>query len=124
MRAHRRSAVYFANNRNPNQEKTNTYFLRGFSNTGLGNLRFGKAEVSIGKLDSKLIQIMPNNPKEGSEALFDELRQSMKADTVDSLIFIHGYNVAFKEALESAVKMGDRYAKGSGDDFSLNLFVF
>lgn len=107
--------VYFATNRNPNHAMTPT---------GFGDLRFGKATVTKGKLDSKSVQILADNPKQGSEAFFDELRQTMKTDSVDSLIFIHGFNVTFKEALESAAKMGERYVKVSCDNYKPDIFVF
>ncbi|MDO8938423.1 MAG: alpha/beta hydrolase [Methylicorpusculum sp.] len=118
------ATVYFATNRNPNHAQTPTDFGKGFSDTGLGDLRFGQADVNKGKLDPKSIQILPDNASQGSEALFDELRQRMKADSVDSLIFIHGFNVSFKAAVESAAKMGERYLKISGNAYQPNIFVF
>lgn len=41
----------------------------------------------------------------------NELRGAMKIGKIDSLIFIHDFNVSFKESIESAAKMGDLYFK-------------
>lgn len=45
----------------------------------------------------------------------------MKADRDDSLIFIHGFNVSFIGAIESAGKMADEYA---ALNYIANVFVF
>jgi len=118
------ATIYFATNRNPNDPANPTDFGKGFSGTSLGDLRFGRARVEKGKLNAKTIEILPDNPKQGSEALFNELRTSMRTDSVDSLVFIHGFNVSFKQAMESAGKMGDRYSKLSNNVYQPNIFVF
>ena len=116
--------IYFATNRNPNNAQPPTDFGKGFSDTGLGDLRFGQAKVKRGVLDPKSIQVLPDNSAQGSEALFQQLRESMKAQSLDSLLFIHGFNVSFKAAVESAAKIGERYSKLSNKTYQPNIFVF
>lgn len=116
--------IYFATNRNPDNTDKPTNFNGGFSEKDLGDLRFGRAEVKVGKLDAKTIEILPDNDKEGSKALLKQLRASMKADETDALIFIHGFNVSFKKAIESSGLMYDRYQKLSDGKYNPNIFVF
>ncbi|QPK65248.1 alpha/beta hydrolase [Methylomonas sp. LL1] len=118
------ATIYFATNRNPNHKTKPTGFDGRFSKEGLGDLRFGQAEVKAGKLEPATIEVLPNNEKAGSLALLQELRGKMKIDEADSLVFIHGFNVSFKEALESAGRMYDRYHALSGGKYTPNIFVF
>lgn len=118
------ATIYFATNRNPNDSKNPTSFDGGFSADGLGDLRFGRAEVNAGSLDANTIEILPNDEKQGSQALLQQLRSKMKVDEVDSLVFIHGFNVSFEAALESAGLMQDRYSALSNGKYIPNVFVF
>ena len=118
------TTIYFATNRKPNRKTNPTNFGKGFSKTNLGDIRFGYAKVTDGKLNTSSIKVLPDNPKKGSQALFDELRGAMKIGKTDSLIFIHGFNVSFKEAIESAAEMGDFYFKLSKKSYKPNIFVF
>lgn len=116
--------IYFATNRNPDNVEAPTDFGKGFSETSLGDLRFGQAKVKKGRLDPNSIQVLPDNATQGSKALFAQLRQSMKSQSMDSLLFIHGFNVSFKAAVESAALIGERYAKLSNKTYQPNIFVF
>jgi esterase/lipase superfamily enzyme len=118
------ATIYFATNRNPNNAQTPTDFGKGFSDTSLGDLRFGQVKVKKSVLDPNSIQVLPDSPGQGSEALFTQLRQSMKSQSLDSLLFIHGFNVSFKAAVESAAQIGERYAKLSNKTYQPNIFVF
>lgn len=118
------TTVYFATNRNPNHAQTPTDFGKGFSETSLGDLRFGQAKVKKGTLDHNSIQVLPDNPAEGSEALFAQIRKTMKSKSLDSLLFIHGFNVSFKAAVESAAQIGEFYSKLSNKTYQPNIFVF
>lgn len=115
--------IYFATNRKPNKSKP-TNFGKGFNRKSLGDVRFGRATVINGSLDKSSIQVMPDTQEKGSDVLFAELRKTMKISGTDSLIFIHGFNVTFKEALESAAKMGECYARLSENKYKPNIFVF
>lgn len=118
------TTVYFATNRNPNNAQTPTDFGIRFSDTNLGDLRFGQADVKKGKLETTSIKVLPDNAAEGSTALFAQLRETMKAKSSDSLVFIHGFNVSFKDAVESAAAIGERYGKLSNKSYQPNIFVF
>ncbi|MGR9014115.1 MAG: alpha/beta hydrolase [Gammaproteobacteria bacterium] len=118
------TTIYFATNRNPNDADKPTNFGIDFSENGYGDLRFGKAEVMLGKLVSESIEVLPDNAKDGSKELLKQLRTSMKIDEIDTLIFIHGFNVSFKNAIESAGLLSDRYKELSAGKYIPNIFVF
>ncbi|MEL7313985.1 MAG: alpha/beta hydrolase, partial [Cyanobacteria bacterium J06559_3] len=99
-------------------------FGENFSTVDLGDLRFGQAEVTNGELDENSVRVLPDNPSQGSQALFAQLRQAMREQSLDSLIVIHGFNVTFQKAVESAANMSDRYAQLSGGIYRPNIFVF
>ena len=50
------ATIYFATNRNPNNAQTPTDFGKGFSDTSLGDLRFGQVKVKRGTLDPNSIR--------------------------------------------------------------------
>ncbi len=112
--------IYFATNRKPNK-KNPTNFGKGFARNNIGDVRFGQVNVSNKKMDKSSIQVLPDNSEQGSQHLFDHLREKMKVDTIDSILFIHGFNVSFSEAIESAAKMADKYAEYG---YHPNFFVF
>ncbi|MEO0376735.1 MAG: alpha/beta hydrolase [Cyanobacteria bacterium P01_A01_bin.17] len=120
--------IYFATNRNPNNKSNPTSFGDMFSSADLGDLRFGEAQVRNETLDKSTIRTLPDNSEEGSKVLFDNLRNAMRNQSQDSLIFIHGFNVTFTQAIESAAKMGNVYARLSkdkdNDKYDPNIFVF
>jgi len=45
--------------------------------------------------------------------VFSALRQEMKIQGKDTIVFIHGYNVNFMEGLEAAKRMTKKYYRGS-----------
>lgn len=116
--------VYFATNRNLISRSGLIDFGDKFSSTDLGDLRFGQAEVIEGALDVNSIQVLPDNVQEGSTALFRELRHQMRAQSLDSLILIHGFNITFKTAVESAARIKTRYESLSEGQYNPNIFVF
>ncbi len=118
------TVIYFATNRNPNNDENPTDFGPDFAKSNLGNLRFGQVNVTEGKLDQNTIQVLPDNPEDGSLALLTQLRKTMREQSLDSLLFIHGFNTTFKEAIESAARMSKRYSELSGFKYQPNIFVF
>lgn len=118
------ATVYFATNRNLTNPSNPIRFGENFSTVDLGDLRFGQAQVIGGQLNESSVQVLPDNPNQGSQALFAELRQTMRSQSLDSLIFIHGFNVSFESALESAGTISDRLAQISDDRYRPNIFVF
>ena len=116
------TTVYFATNRNPISSPENpTDFGTSFALRDLGDLRFGQAEVTK---DSYNIKVLPDNPKEGSMSLFESLRKAMKNEEVDSLVFIHGFNTTFDQAIKAGAEIGERYKELSNGEYSPNIFVF
>ena len=118
------TTIYFATNRKPNRKVKPTSFGKNFSNINLGDIRFGSVKVIDEKFDSNSIEVLPDNPEEGSKVLLNQLRNTMRTDKVDSLIFIHGFHVSFRKAIESAAKMGYFYSKLSKKSYQPNIFVF
>ena len=111
--------VYFAPNRKPNNRANPTDFGKEFSADGLSDLRYGVAEVTGEKLDRYELNVFqqilepdssgraldPEKSTLGSQALMRSLRQKMKAHERDTVVFIHGFNVKFKEALKAAAQL-------------------
>lgn len=118
------TTIYFATNRNPNRKTNPSSFNGEFSKTSLSDLRFGKADVLQGKFQPGSIAVLPDDEKKGSQALMGQLRETMKVGKTDSLIFIHGFNTTFVEALEAAGQLADAYSDASAGKYSPNIFVF
>jgi esterase/lipase superfamily enzyme len=122
------STVYFVTNRNPNRKRNPDDFGPHFSSKDLHDLRFGRAEVvesggrrvvaSIQVADEKL-DANPSRARLGSNAMFLDLRGAMRSG-VDTLVFIHGYNVSFHEALVAGARLVETY----GSAHPLNVVVF
>ena len=104
------TTVYFGTNRKPNRKNKPDDFTGEFSDDGLANLRFGEADVNLDSERVESIEIYRETQTVfGSQALLDDLRSRMVNEESDTIIFIHGYNVSFKEALISAAKIKARY---------------
>ena len=126
--------IYFATNRKPNRKVNTTDFGKEFSEDGIANLRFGRAEFINGQFqlqlarerlirDKKGFGIDRNRSILGSQHVFSELRQEMQKRNNDTIIFIHGYNVSFMEALEVAKKMTENFADiANGRGINVALF--
>ncbi len=82
--------LYFVTNRNVQQEKPAEF---GIDISSRGDLRFGR-------VDGKKVTLLPDNPQEGSEALFADLQKEMGEGEQDLLIFIHGFNTSFDKAVK------------------------
>ena len=118
------TTIYFATNRNHDDSTNPATFGSRFSEAGLGDLRFGKVEVNNSVVDNHSIEILPDDPRLGSKVLFKDLKTSMRVSQVDSLIFIHGFNVTFEESIISAAKISAFYKNLSGGKYIPNIFVF
>ena len=120
--------VYFGTNRKPNQQNAPDDFSPEFSADGLANLRFGMAEVTGDDLDeyelflaSERLPVDEGNTASGgqapvlrSENVFQRVRQKIIGHTRDTIIFVHGFNVPFKEALTSAATIKQNFIKDAG----------
>ena len=59
----------------------------------------------------------------GSTNIFQRVRQKMIGHARDTVIFIHGYNVSFKEALTSAAQVKRNFSKDEGGP-GVNVVLF
>lgn len=137
MREGQTIKVYFGTNRKPNHKTDPTDFGRDFSHDGLANLRFGMAEVVGDNLDSYELYVAPERLEIdkarkikgdagsilGSENIFRRVRQKMIDYSRDTVVFIHGYNVSFGEALTSAATLKRNLSKERGGP-GVNVVLF
>ncbi|HKJ51597.1 MAG TPA: alpha/beta fold hydrolase [Gammaproteobacteria bacterium] len=129
--------VYYGTNRKPNRKKAPEDFGTGFSDDGLANLRFGMADISGDELDHYDLYIAPERLNTdyqrkikgsrgsvlGSENVFRRVREKMIEYSRDTVVFIHGYNVSFKEALTSAARIKRNFSTDSGGP-GINVVAF
>ena len=127
--------VFFATNRRPNQEDNPTDFGKDFSADGLSSLRFGHAAVTGKNLDHYSLtlapeQIVPDPARTmtdlekstfGSVETFQRVRKKMAKHSRDTVIFIHGYNVSFSQALTDAARLKEKLRRESG---GVNMVLF
>ena len=127
--------IYFATNRKPNRKVNTTDFGKVFSEDGIANLRFGRAEFiedNSFRLQLEPEKLVPDDRKFGidhkksnlgSQRVFSKLRQEMQEQNKDTIIFIHGYNVSFREGLEAAKGMTENFAE-IADGRGVNVALF
>lgn len=127
------TTIYFATNRLLLPSDNPDVFGRGFSQDGLANLRFGRAEVTGVDLNNIEVYVEPENlsadPAEqrlGSLAVFEQIQQEMRQEGKDTVVFIHGFNVSFREALRQGAQLQRVLTAYNSLDPSepLNLDVF
>ena len=118
--------VYFATNRNPNKKIQPDDFGPDFSERGLADLRFGEADVEGPPYEVKAVRVAPENlaPKSGKQKLgslevFGKVRENMSETKQDTLIYIHGFNVTFKDGLATAARLADNLPA-----YPMNVFLF
>ena len=129
--------LYFGTNRKPNRKSAPEDFGSGFSEDGLANLRFGMAEVSGDDLDEVDLYVAAERLKIdrarkikgapgsvlGSQNIFNRVRGKMVQHSRDTVIFIHGYNVSFQEALTSAAELKRNFSTAEGGP-GVNVVLF
>ena len=126
--------IFFGTNRNGLPAGKPKGFGKHFSTAGLTNLRFGKATVNDKAIDVKTyteklkragrIQRTDDAKSQfGSMELFEELRSRMSREKTDTILFIHGYNVTFREAIENSVKIGTNH-QGANGNKGVNVVCF
>ncbi len=120
--------VWFATNRNPNRKNDPDDFGGRFNPDAVDSLRFGSAKLKKKKkgFTTTSVTVAPEKLRTdfseavlGSKSVFVDLQSSMR-EGVDTLVFIHGYNVSFHEALATGARIVDVYA-GSP---AINVVVF
>ena len=118
--------IYFATNRDPDNAAKPTDFGSRFSANGLTDLRFGSAEVTGTNLDRYTLDVAPESLDVGlaaatthqlgdqvlgSQAVFEQVRAEMVANKQDCVVFIHGFNVSFKQAIQRVAQLKRFYAE-------------
>ncbi len=120
--------LYFATNRNPNRAKAPDSFGERFNPQSVDSLRFGTADIRVTSQEVTIDGIdvaaerLKQDPKKsvlGSRVVFSELRERM-CDGVDTVVFIHGYNVSFEDALRTGGRLLDAF----GSPRPINVVVF
>lgn len=81
-----------------------------------------KIEAYREELDPKVADIHQKGAKLGSLAMFDDLKKDMMNKT-DVLIYIHGFNVSWHEAVGSALAMQEMLNNSPARDPTQNLLV-
>lgn len=105
--------VFFATNRNYLADNKLAVFGGHFNPDGVAALRFGKAGYTRGDNSPRLdtVQVYPEIKsddafaKQGSAAFMEDLRQAMKGERSDTLVFIPGFNVSFTGALDAGARL-------------------
>ena len=129
--------VYFGTNRKPNRKTAPDDFGTGFSEDGLANLRFGMAEVHGDDLKDFDLYLAPERLRVdrdrkikggpgstlGSENVFNRVRQKMTHHARDTVVFVHGYNVSFRQALTSAAQLKLNFSTIEGGP-GVNVVLF
>jgi esterase/lipase superfamily enzyme len=104
--------VYFATNRNEQPENKKLVFGPRFNPDGVAALRFGHVDFATGveTLQGGSVHVYPDVKgeidiaKTGGGQFLDDLRKAMLAGQ-DTLVFIHGFNVSFNEAIEAGARL-------------------
>ncbi len=121
--------VHFVTNRNHIPENAKALFGGRFNPDGVASLRFGKAEFdvtgqtplmnSITVFDETLaVQPAAGFVTSGSNMLLTSLHEAMAVGKRDTVVFIHGFNVTFMEALKAGARLGAELANNP------NIIVF
>lgn len=117
--------VYFATNRYAVPKDRPTRFTHEFNEHGMASIRLGKATLAG---DDLTIEVAPERlrfdpetgrldreaSRFGSNVVLPRIRALMGDEHCDTLIFVHGYNVSFEEAMKSAVHLKQRYVAAAG----------
>jgi len=127
--------IYFVTNRRPNRKRNPDDFTGDFSADGLSNLRYGRARV----VGDRVIQVdvarelLVLEPQRrlvsaqrsvlGSQAVMGEIQAAMRQQGGDTLVFIHGYNVSFRESLLHGAEL-QRNLAGLNDGRGVRVVVF
>lgn len=128
------ATIYFATNRNPKPKARPTDFGKSFNEDGLGALRFGRAEGGNGRFSLELAperlvgdegrrQMDGPRSRLGSQQVFASVRQAMADTSSDTIVYVHGYNVSFMEALAAAERLQDKLASLHGGK-GVNVVLF
>src|SRR5436305_1082676 len=123
--------IFFATNRNYLDGDNVAVFGRQFNPDGVAGLRFGRAEYDPAQMALvRPVFVYPDPSKEeadnpppgtGSRAFLDDLRVAMRDGCTDTLVFIHGFNVSFIDALKAGGALASEITIGGKP---VNVVVF
>ncbi len=106
--------VFFVTNRNLQPENKTVVFGRRFNPDGVAALRYGWADFDPSLALPTQVHVYPEamgqNPDAGfvtagSTSFLDDLKSQMRVGCSDTIVFIHGFNVSFKDALAAASRL-------------------
>ena len=128
--------IYFVTNRKPDRKRNPTGFTTELSPDGVANLRYGYADVAGADLDEHEIHVaserwrpdrhrggLQPGARFGSDAIMAAVRREMAERGRDTLVYVHGYNVTFAEALTTGARLQANLS-GYGEGRGLNVAVF
>jgi esterase/lipase superfamily enzyme len=123
--------IFFATNRNYLPDNKLAVFGGQFNPDGVAALRFGWTDYDPeqGKVVQPIFVYPDPKPKQadkpppgtGSRGFLDDLRVAMRDGCTDTLIFIHGFNVSFLDALNSGGALASEITIGGKP---VNVIVF
>lgn len=124
--------IFFATNRNYLPDNKVEVFGGQFNPDGIAALRFGWADYdrSGGGRPLRKVFVYPDPkpeeagagvPGKGSSGFLDDLRVAMRDGSTDTIVFIHGFNVSFVEALKAGGALASEIAIGGKP---VNVVVF
>ncbi|MQX36643.1 alpha/beta hydrolase [Roseospira navarrensis] len=125
------TAVFFATNRNPNRKQNPTDFGATFSPEGLDELRFGWAEVpedpdgeiTVATATERLSNRPPSRQVLGSRAVFEHLWHKMAKHERDTMVYVHGFDFTFREALRRTAEL-KRWYGANGKPMNWVVFTW
>lgn len=124
--------LFFVTNRDHQPNNKQQIFGGRFNSDGVAALRFGKARFRIGTDDKPEITSVSVYPERtdtnkesftvaGSSDFLEDLKKIMVGSAQDTLVFIHGFNVSFLEALTAGARLTHNLAERGTP---VNLVVF
>ncbi len=128
--------VYFVTNRRANRKNKPTDFTGEFGIGGPANIRYGIAEVTGANLDRFTLEVAPEklvtdparltlapSSRLGSRDIMARIRRKMEKHGRPTVVFVHGYNVSFAEAVQSAARL-KRNLKPHADGKGVNVVLY
>jgi esterase/lipase superfamily enzyme len=119
--------IYFVTNRNKIVSQNNKISFGDKNSFPLGNIEFGSADFLNENKDDFTIQAYnykKSVKNSGGTVVFNELYQIMSQNKdCDTLIYVHGFNYTFEQAILRAKNIKQYYKKG-GKDLNIVLFTW
>jgi len=121
--------VFFVTNRDYQPDNKLAVFGSHFNPDGVAGLRFGYADYEADGPNPTLTGVTVYEDKKGAEDktpgsqnLLGDLHKVMAGEKNDTMVFIHGFNVSFREALDAAATLVAQVQVGQGRQLNMVLF--